>query len=63
MDLLIVLSSDNIVEDSASWGGITKMSRMSSLHPHICFEAVKVLFSLPSNFCLESVLVCGLGMC
>ena len=58
MALLIVLSSDNIVGDSDSWGGMTKMSNMSSLHPHICFELIKVLSSLPSNFCLRVMKCC-----
>lgn len=55
MALLTVLSSDNIVgdSDSGSWGGITKISNMSSLHPHICFELIKVLSSLPSDFSLR----------
>ena len=55
MALLMVLSSDNIVGDSDtdSWGGITKMSNMSSLHPHICFELIKVLSSLLSDFTLR----------
>ena len=53
MALLVVLSSDNIVRDSDSWGGITKMSNMSSLHPHICFELIKVPSSLLSDFCLR----------
>ena len=52
MDSLMVLSSDNIVEGSDSGGGMTKMSKMSSLHPHICFEVIRVLFSLLSAFCL-----------